>query len=98
MKDEYKCVKVLFKHICKKDTDYDVILDAVKRVNRMVTLCYQFMRMYILYQFEHNKDIPIINKNFIRMSFKALSKPSKGGRPPNENNKLIYDNLCKFYK
>ena len=93
----YKSIKIKLKRILYDDIDYTPLFDAIKKVNRMTIVCYQFIRLYLLYLFENKEEFPIIDPDFVRMAFRALSKKPKGGRKPSEDSNIIYDKLCKFY-
>jgi len=97
MLDNYRVVKVKLDRILHDEVDYTCLYDAIKKVNKMTIVCYQFMRLYMLYQYKTMKTFCEISPDFIRMAFKAISKKSVGGRTPNNNNKKIYSDLCLFY-
>ncbi len=71
--------------------------DSIKRSDRIYKLCCIFIRSYLLYLFNTNKDLPIITTNFIRMAFRVLSKVD-GGRPPDKNNLEILSLLNDYYE
>ena len=91
-----KALKIPLKSILKNDLNYDKFYDVIYRSNDIIFICYTFIHAYILYLFNGNKDIPAVNRDFIRMAFKVLSKQSKGPKPKG-NNKLTFNILNKFY-
>ena len=93
---EYSIIKTRLSTIIKKSEYEDIIFDAVDRTNRLVIHTYQFLRSWILFKYENNLDIPKITKQTVNMCFKALSKPSRGQKPKDEN-LIIYNEFCKFY-
>jgi hypothetical protein len=93
----YKTVKVKLKYILKDKINYTALYDVIGRTNNITILCYFFIRLYIAYLYKSDKDIPNIEKDFIIMAFKALSKNSCG-KLPSGKNLIDYTDLCVFYK
>lgn len=78
-----------------KDENYKFILDdAIVRTNKIIRRTYDFIKLYILYCFNNNKELPLITESFIRQCFIIISEKAKKGR------KSQYDNdyLENFYK
>ena len=94
---EMKTIKVRLKTIFKFSVDYSSFLNAIYRANDIIFVCYIFMYSYILYCFQNKSVIPITDRDFIRMSFKSLSKKSAGPKPKNNNGKLLIE-LNKFFE
>ena len=101
--DKYKCIKLRINNILddyksynKKDV-FNVLNDAISRTNRITIKSYMLLRLWILNKYESNVDIPIITKDSIRMSFKAVMTNNKS---PSGNNLLLFNELrdiCKNY-
>lgn len=53
--------------------DPEMYQDAIFRTNEVVRQTYQFLRMYVLYLFENNLEIPKINRSFIKVIFSLVS-------------------------
>lgn len=81
MKDYGKTIKCKIKNILNDCTNYDLFFTCVKKSNDIYFICSNFINCYVLYCFKENKQIPILNCEFIRMAFKSLSKKSKGPKP-----------------
>ena len=94
--DIIKTIKCSLKQILIRKVKYKKFLNLINNSNDVYFFCSYFIRSYILYLFENNKNIPIINYDFIRMAFKTISKDSCGPKPKN-NNKLIYENMCLYF-
>src|SRR5271170_5489815 len=94
---KYTTVKIPFEQFKNKDIDYSILENACIRVNDIVTLGYLFIRSYILYRYNNNRGIPVINKPFINLALKALSKEAARGKTPEGDNLIIYENLKRFY-
>jgi hypothetical protein len=94
--DKIKTIKCPLKNILIRKVKYKKFNDIIKDANDVYFYCSYFIRSYILYLFENNKSIPIINYNFLRMAFKAISKDSCGPKPSYEN-KITYNKLCSFF-
>ena len=101
--DKYKCLKLRFSKVLDNSTIYNnknvfnTIENAIKRTNNIVIKSYMLLRLWILKKYESNVDIPIITKDTIRMSFKAVMTNNKS---PSGNNLLLFNELrdiCKNY-
>lgn len=88
--------KILLKSVIKDDTLFNNINHMVINVNKITTLTYQFIKLYYLYQLQHNLPVPVINKNFICQSMNIVSvKNDKRGKPP--SNDYNYKNMLKYF-
>jgi len=66
--------------------------------NRLVINVYQFIKLYILEQYECHRQIPIIDDNFILCCFGTISyKTNKRGKEITVNKELM-QNLNMFYE
>ncbi len=105
--DKFICVKCPLNHILKTEKNDDIfknnyiklnINDACFRTNQIIIHTYQFIRLWILHKYHNKFDIPIIDKNMLKIIFNVLSFTSKkGNRPQGENLKLLED-FEKFYQ
>ena len=95
-KENYKVYKVKFKNIINNNNDFNVILDACKRSNEIITHVYQFLRLFILDKYNKNLSIPKIDKDFVKTCFKVLSKESAGPKLKG-NNLTILTEFTEFY-
>ncbi len=105
--DKFICVKCPLNHILKTEKNDDIfknnyiklnINDACFRTNQIIIHTYQFIRLWILHKYHNKFDIPVIDKNMIKIIFNVLSSTSKkGNRPQGENLKLLED-FEKFYQ
>jgi hypothetical protein len=76
-KPKNKVIKTRLSNIIKNDKleiVSDVINDVVNRINKLTIFSYQFIRCYVLYCYENNIAIPVINEEFVTVVFKVLSK------------------------
>lgn len=94
--DKYKTLKCSFNMIFKNKDLTPKIFDAVNRTHQIIIHTYQFIRLWLLHKYHNNKNLPIIDKNVIKMAFKALVKESSGPKPKGNNLKL-YNKFIKFY-
>ena len=68
----YKMIKCPLKAVLKNyDTIQPIIEKTVNEINQFVILGYQFIRLYLLDKY-NNKELPIINKQFILDVLKAI--------------------------
>ncbi len=77
---DMKTIKVKLKQMFKLNVDYSSFLNTIYRANDIIFVCYIFMYSYILYCFQNKLTLPVTDRDFIRMSFKSLSKKSVGKR------------------
>ena len=84
----YRIIKCPLKCVLKKyDILHPIIENAVMDINEIVILSYQFIRMYLLNKFNNNKELPIINKQFVLDVIKTISFPNtkRGQKTKQEN-------------
>ena len=93
----YKCVKTSLKSIAKNDFVITKINDTTVMANKIVIHSLQFLKLYLIYLYDNNEKLPIINKQFINSILKTVCSSSSKGRPPSETTKGIKDTLKIFY-
>ena len=94
--DKLRTIKCSFTSILKDKNVTDKLFDATCRTHQIITHTYQFLRLWILYKYKKDKDIPIITENTIKMTFKTLIKDAAGPKPKGSN-LILYEELNKFY-
>jgi len=89
----FRTIKIPLQKILKH---YDEIIpkieDTVLRVNKFATVGYEFIKLYVLDQYENELELPKINKVFIKTIFSLLGQGSNKGRKSQ-----IPDDLQEFY-
>ena len=96
MNDNRKTIKCRLDKIFKNGYDKAPLMDAINRTNNIIFTASHFIRMFILYRYRKQKDIPELNKQFIMLVFKTLSKKSVG--PKSKRNSDLKTSLESFYK
>ena len=83
--DYMKTNKDNINNMIKDQTILPIINDLVNRTNKIVIHAYQFIKLYCIYKYENNLQLPIIDKEFIGDVFKVLTirKCNKGGYTEN---------------
>ena len=99
----YRTIKCPLKSVLKEyDILQPIIEQCVKDVNEIIILGYQFIRLYLLDKFVNNKELPIINKQFILDVLKTVSSTETNkGKQKTETkikNKSIKDDIKSVYK
>jgi hypothetical protein len=86
-KGDFITVKTSLKSVLKDhDKNFMVINDLVCKCNDIVIKTYQFIRLYILYCFHNNKEIPLFNKDNILYFIRACGKrDNRGKKSKNED-------------
>ncbi len=92
----YVTVKTSLKSIIKDDDTLVKINELVIKCNDIVSDTYQFIRLYCLYQYHNNKDIPKLNKTFIGTCIKAIGQRDPRGKQTKD--KTLLNVLSDFYK
>lgn len=75
----YKTIKCKMKDILFDDIDYTKFFEIIEISNKIVTISYFFMRSYILYCYENENTLPILNKKFIKDTISLLTKSTGAG-------------------
>jgi hypothetical protein len=87
-----KLQKILYKHL-----DYSNLFNAIYNSNKLINIGYLFIRSFILYTIEKNTQyIPIINIDFIRITFNVISLESNKGRPYNDEKQQLINILSEY--
>lgn len=94
--DKYKTIKCPLNKIFRNINKYDRILDAICRTNKIVTNAYQFIRLYLLYNYKNGNDLIELDKNIIKLVFKSLINDSRG-KEVKGNNANILNKFNEFY-
>lgn len=97
VKSNVVCVKTSLKSILKDyDTNFKKINDLVLESNEIVIRTYQFMRLFFLYKYYKDEDIPDIDKDTVLYFIRALGIRDKRGR--SSSNKTFETELDEFYE
>ena len=94
-------IKNIIKNITLKDNTliHTRINDVVIRVNKIVIHTYQFLKLYLLYLYDKNKEFPQIDREFIKRIMKTVTKRTHigvGGQPKKET-LVVLKQLERFY-
>ena len=96
--DYMKTVKDNIKNVLTDKKFLITINDLVIRTNKIVIHAGNFIKLYCLYQYENNLEIPVIDKNFICDIFKVVTKrQDKRGATPVSKYSDLLKNLFTFY-
>ena len=99
--DKFKVIKAPIKNILYNETKKDVLTiinNTVSLTNKIVIHTYNFLKLYILYLYENNLELPLINKNFILGIFKIITiRECKKGNTPVENYSTQIKSMYIFY-
>ena len=96
-KGSFITIKTSLKSILKNyDVNFPIINNIVLECNEIVIRTYQFIRLYILYKFYRNEDIPNFDKDTILYFIRACGIRDKRGKKA--TNKKLEDELNKFYE
>jgi hypothetical protein len=80
-KSAYKTFKIPLKYILLNcDLVQPVINHLVFEMNDLVIHTYQFIRLYVLYQYTNNLPLPTINETFILYCIKSLGSRDNRGK------------------
>jgi len=71
--DYMKTIKTNIAKIIKDESFIDIINNLVIRTNKIVIHTCQFIKLYCIYLYDNELDLPIINKQFISDVFKVIT-------------------------
>lgn len=93
--DTHRTIKCNLKTILKTNEKikYTYLFDCIHRMNQIAFRSSHFIRAYLLFLFDKNEQLPIINIDFVRMVFKVICKKTRDAK--NENKKTY--NKLNFY-
>ena len=91
----YRTIKTSFKSIIKDPEIHDKINELITKCNHIVIDTYMFIRLYALYKYNNNLDIPDLDEDFISYCIMTLGERDNRGKQP-KNTDLI-DELKEFY-
>jgi len=96
-KSAYKTFKIPLKTILVNcDTMQPLINHLVFEMNDLVIHTYQFIRLYVLYQYNNNLPLPDVDETFILYSIKTLGNRDNRGKKGKDTELL--EILEQFYK
>jgi hypothetical protein len=97
--DYMKTNKDNIKNILKDDKLLPLINDLTIRTNKIVIHSYQFLKLYLLYLYENNQILPVLDKEYICDIFKVITKRKcNSGGYTDENMPEQLRTLTDFYK
>ena len=96
--EKYRTLKCSLDQILLFDSNinYAPLASAIDRTNKLVTVCYLFIRLFILYKINKKETLVPIRKDTVCMAFKVISNKSVGPKPTGDNLK-IYNEFELFY-
>jgi hypothetical protein len=96
IKSPYKTLKITLKSILKdKENVLPLLNDLVFSMNDLVIHTYQFIRLYILYLYDKDENLPEINDTFILYCMKTLGLRDNRGKKATDTDLLL--KLETFY-
>lgn len=94
----YKCFKVPFKKIIKDAGFLKQINQDIIRMHKISIHAYQFLGLYLRKLFKDQSDLPIINKEFMKILIKTVCTGKKcGPKTKIATNLCNKNNLTKFF-
>lgn len=74
-----------------------VLQNAIFRINFIVFRTLLFLKSYILYLFHNNKELPIVDHNFIKLIISVISETNSRGRKIKVEKQNQREHLVLFY-
>lgn len=97
--DYFKSVKTSLQSILKHPAiNSKKIQDAVLKSNQIVIHTLQFLKLFMLHQYETTRTLPVLNHKLINTTMKILCKEQSQGRPPKAETVAMKEQLNFFYK
>ena len=86
----YRTKKCQLTSIIRDKKNISILFDASLRTHNIVIHTYQFLRLWLLFKYNNNIDIPNITTDTIQLAFNALTKcGQQGTKPTGEKLKLL---------
>ena len=80
MESKIKIVKTSLKNIVKSNKEFlESLSSTILNVHEIISTSYNFIRLYVLHEYTHNKNIPDINEKFIKSVFFVITENSGKG-------------------
>jgi hypothetical protein len=97
--DYMKTIKNKINNIIRDNNSIKIINNLTIKTNKIIIYAYQFIKLYCIYLFDNNHDIPKIDKEFICDVFKVITirKCGSGGYSVEKMPQQLKD-LTEFYK
>ena len=95
--DIYKCIKTSLKCIVKHQEVIDVLQNSVDTMNRIVIHTLQFLKLYLINEYDTKNTIPIVDDTLIKNIMKILCLEKQVGRPPKKETVDLKKKLKHFY-
>ena len=89
----YQCIKTSLKSVVRDDTVIAKLDEAALRANGIVTHTLQQLKLYLMHCFDNGTALSTIDRQFVTSVMKVLCEEPRRGRPPNENNFRLKENL-----
>ena len=95
-KTPYRTIKTSLKSIIKNPEIHQKINDLVLRINPIVIDAYQFIRLYCLHLYHHQRPIPDLDSTFISYCMLVMGERDARGRQPLQTG--VMKELNHFYE
>lgn len=96
--DPYKAVKTSLKSIVQRDDIQNTLMKVVLTAHNLMRHTSQFLKMYLLHEYEANKPLPEVNAPFVLHVMKTIgAKTETRGRPPCKKTMNAMATLGKFH-
>ena len=96
-KDIYKAIKVPLKYVIKNENILSTINDTVLVMNKIETYGMQFIKLYMLHEYEKNKKLPKLSTEFIKCALKTCCKNPTIGKKPSIETQNLKDKMKIYY-
>ena len=96
--DIYKCIKTSLKSIVKHQEIIDVLQQSVNTMNKLVIHTLQFLKLYLINEYNIDKSLPVVNDILIKNIMKILCVEKQMGRPPKKETVELKNKLKLFYE
>ena len=91
----HKTIKLPLKHILTERRHLEKLHDAVIRTNKIAIHTMQFIKLYFIYLTDSNRELPILDKDFISKVIGVVSQRNNAGRKVRKNIEL--NNLLNIF-
>ena len=94
--DKYRILKIPLNKLIKNKNHTHKLFDIINNANKLTIHTYHFLRLWLLFNYECQLEIPKITTGMVKMCQKVLTLPSKGQKPKKDN-LILYNKFTDCY-
>ena len=93
----YKAKKISLNKIIKNKEHINKITNTSVILNKIITHTYHFIKLYMLYNWEKNKELPVLDTKLVKCIFKIIGTKKNCGKSSKPENLELQNILQDFF-